>query len=63
MKILHEDINKILDEASMISLSKGMTSIDTGIIFLAIINFLNNSKNKDYFDLKASVFKILIDTI
>lgn len=59
MKILHEDINKILDEASMISLSKGMTSIDTGIIFLAIINFLNNSKNKDYFDLKASVFKIL----
>ncbi len=59
MKILHDDINKILDEASMITLNKGLTNIDTGIIFLAIINFLNNSKNKDYFDIKTDVFKIL----
>ena len=59
MKILHDDINKILDEASMIILNKGYTNIDTSIIFLAVINFLNNSKNKDYFDLKTDVFKIL----
>ena len=46
MQILHNDINKILEEASMISLNKGITEIDTGVLFLAIINFLQNSKNK-----------------
>lgn len=59
MQILHNDINKILEEASMISLNKGITEIDTGVLFLAIINFLQNSKNKEYFDLKSDVFKIL----
>ncbi len=59
MKILDNDINKVLEASSMISLNKGYTVIDTGIVFLAIINFLSNNKNKEYFDLKTDVITLL----
>lgn len=59
MKVLSADINKILDEASMISLNKGLTTIDTAIVFLAIINFVSTIKDKKYADLKFDLFNLL----
>lgn len=59
MKLLSDNINKVLESASMIALNKGKNKIDTGIVFLAIINFLNTVKEEKYSRLKKDFNTLL----